>query len=189
MAAALAAEALAQPAPAAAASGDPVRLGAINTETFLTQITNSTADDNALICDASGGGAGLRASSHSGTAVVGDRAQETAFRPFERSRRWRVRAEHHRRGRPQEKRQHALVGRQFAHRVHGATDSVDDSAVWGGENLGGGGIGVLGTTESGDAVGGRSNTGNGVADVSNTGTGVLGVCTGGTGVLASGRPR
>jgi hypothetical protein len=91
-AAAIAAETLGRPAPAAAANGDPVVLGQSNTETAPTQIHNTTDDGLGLACSASGSsstaaqgfsadgvgvrgftsmGAGVQASADNGTGVSG----------------------------------------------------------------------------------------------------------------------
>src|SRR5262249_6905673 len=72
LAAVLAAEALARPAPAAAADGDPVLLGHDgNTETRMTIITNSTAGADVLLCVASGAGFAVRGASDTGAGVLG----------------------------------------------------------------------------------------------------------------------
>jgi len=71
VAAALTAEALARPAPAAAANGDNVILGQDNSETHYTSITNSTDADTALECIAVGSGIGMLGSSDSGAGVAG----------------------------------------------------------------------------------------------------------------------
>jgi hypothetical protein len=67
----LAAEALARPAPAAAANGDSVILGQSNSETQQTTIANSADGLSALLAIASGGGDGLAGKSSSGDGVVG----------------------------------------------------------------------------------------------------------------------
>jgi hypothetical protein len=71
LAAVLAAEALARPAPAAAANGDSVILGQNNPETSGTTITNTTDGESALECRAAGTGAGLAGTSDSGDGVFG----------------------------------------------------------------------------------------------------------------------
>jgi hypothetical protein len=73
LAAVLTAEALARPAPAAAADGDPVLLGQDNKATTVTQITNTTDSANTLSCAASGSAIAVLGESDSsdGTGVAG----------------------------------------------------------------------------------------------------------------------
>jgi len=95
LAAVLTAEALARPAPAAAANGDPIVLGQNNAETSVTTIANSTADSAALRCTAAGNaieassdsfnavfalsnsGTGVAAQSSSSSAIFGDSGSGT----------------------------------------------------------------------------------------------------------------
>jgi len=72
LAAVLTAETLARPVPAAAADGNPVTLGQLNTETTLTEITNSTDNANTLRCSARGSGDAVQAVSDSGAGVSGN---------------------------------------------------------------------------------------------------------------------
>jgi hypothetical protein len=67
----LTAEALARPAPAAAADGDNVILGQTNSETNVTIITNPSTGASALIGIASGGGDALAGQSSTGHGVFG----------------------------------------------------------------------------------------------------------------------
>jgi hypothetical protein len=71
LAAVLAAEALARPAPAAADNGQNVILGQDNGESSSTNIHNDTDGDSALLCTAFGSGQGLYATSVSGDGVFG----------------------------------------------------------------------------------------------------------------------
>ncbi len=72
LAAVLTAEALARPAPAAAANGDNVILGSTsNSETAATVVTNFTDGQIALSGAATGSGTGLLGSTGSGRAVAG----------------------------------------------------------------------------------------------------------------------
>src|SRR5262249_19685218 len=73
LAAAVALEALARPAPAAAADGDSVLLGLDNKATTVTQITNTSDSGNTLFCAASGSGAAVLGESDGefGTGVEG----------------------------------------------------------------------------------------------------------------------
>lgn len=71
LAAVLTAQALARPAPAAAANGDPVLLGQLNSATNGTEIENSTDGQNALTGEATGSGTGLHGVSQDGDAVFG----------------------------------------------------------------------------------------------------------------------
>jgi len=71
LAAVLTAEALARPTPALAGTDGDVVLGAGNTETNATTITNTAAGVDVLDCNATGGGAGVRATSDSGLGVGG----------------------------------------------------------------------------------------------------------------------
>jgi hypothetical protein len=71
LAAVLTAEALARPAPAAAANGDNVILGQTNSETTGTIIENSTDGDVGLAGAATGSGPGLNGTSDSGYGVLG----------------------------------------------------------------------------------------------------------------------
>lgn len=72
LAAVLTAEALARPAPAAAANGNPVILGQANTQTAPTQISDSTGGDIVLECSATGGGVALYATTAQGDAISGN---------------------------------------------------------------------------------------------------------------------
>ena len=72
LAAVLAAQAIARPAPAAADNGGNVILGQANTETSATQISN-TADGTAVLqCVATGLGTGVTGLSDSGDGVFGN---------------------------------------------------------------------------------------------------------------------
>src|SRR5215472_14616978 len=71
LAAVLTAEALARPAPAHAADGDPVILGASNSATSETIISNSAADVTALRVAAAGFGRGVFADTFTGIGVLG----------------------------------------------------------------------------------------------------------------------
>ena len=71
LAAVLTAEALARPAPAAAANGDNMIVGQSNSETSATVIANSTDGDMALVCDAAGPGVGVVGNSDIGDGVLG----------------------------------------------------------------------------------------------------------------------
>jgi hypothetical protein len=71
LAAVLTAEALARPAPAHAANGDPVILAGDNTATAVTNITNTAAGVDALDCFAAGDGSGVEGASATGRGVSG----------------------------------------------------------------------------------------------------------------------
>jgi hypothetical protein len=72
LAAVLTAGVLVRPAPAAAANGDNVILGALNTATGETVITNSSNGITALNAQATGSGIGLQSASDSSDGVLGD---------------------------------------------------------------------------------------------------------------------
>jgi hypothetical protein len=78
----LAADALARPAPAAAADGGSVILGQTNSETSVTIIANSANGASALACLASGAGDGLEGQSSSGHGVVGSTSGSSASGVF-----------------------------------------------------------------------------------------------------------
>jgi hypothetical protein len=71
LAAALTAEALARPAPATAADGDPIVLGADNIGSITTNITNSSDFAAVLIAQATGHGTGMEGVSPNGVGVLG----------------------------------------------------------------------------------------------------------------------
>jgi hypothetical protein len=194
LAAVLAAEALARPAPAAAANGDPVILGQQNDATSATVITNSTDTQVALHCIGTSSSGGVWGSSDIGTGVAGE--TNTGLGVFGRGGSTGIGV----RGLAQ---QHAAVSGESGGDgvygqsgnirtsdstrtgVHGVTDSTTAGAVWG-ENVGGG-PGVKGTASTGDGVGGITSSGHGVIGLSTgTGDGVAGASAGGTGVLAVG---
>ena len=155
----LAAEALARPAPAAAANGGNVILGQDNTETTETDIINSTSGDGVLGLLASGAGNGLTATTASGngvfaisvggTGVLGQSGSPVSGFPG------------------------------VANGVHGLTASFSGVGVLG-ENTGGG-TAVGGISSTGDGVGGTSSSGNGVHGRATAagGAGVLAENTGG----------
>ncbi len=72
LAAVLTAEVLARPTPAVADNGGNVILGAANTETSFTQISNSTAGQISLWGQAAGSGTGLYGTTVDGAGVIGD---------------------------------------------------------------------------------------------------------------------
>ena len=163
LAAVLTAEALARPAPAAAANGGNVILGQGNTETSGTTISNSSGGDFGLEVDGTGSSTGLIGHSDSGIGVDGESSSGTGVRGFSGS----GEGVYGQNGHPVSGFSGVTNG------VHGITDTAS-------------GVGVIGeNTGGGTAVGGISSTGDGVGGTSSSGNGVHGVSSsGGTGVLA-----
>jgi hypothetical protein len=171
----LTAEALARPAPASAADGDPVILGQLNTETGGTSITNSTSGATAFDCTAIG----------SGNAVVGNSETGDGVQGFTNSGNGVTGESVSGRG---VYGQSGNTGSSFgsiSNGVHGVTDSATGVGVLGENADGGTAVGGISTTS--DGVGGTSTSGTGAHGVSSTGIGVLGECPSGTGVRATGK--
>jgi hypothetical protein len=188
VAAVLAAEAIARPAPASAANGDALILGQFNNETTPTQITNMTDGDAGFLVVTKGAGIAMQGTGDSGPGLFGASTSDVGV----------VGSNGPDTGRPavlgQSPSGTGVVGESFTgggvrgrsglHEssatssgtgVHGVTDSDAAGAVWG-ENLAGG-----------DGVRGSASTGNAMIGVSSgSGNGVVGGSAGGIGVLAVG---
>jgi hypothetical protein len=185
VAAVLAAEALAHPAPARAADGDAVVLGQVNNETTVTTIKNSSSSNGALFCS-SDAGFGASGFSSTGTAIIGNTDTGVAGRFASGfggngvigETRGGIGVTGFSVDNEGIRGQAGLTASSVTSShtgVHGITNSDAAGAVWG-ENLAGG-----------DGVRGSASTGNAIIGVaSGSGSGVVGGSAGGTGVLAVG---
>jgi hypothetical protein len=174
----LTAEALARPAPAAAATGDPLILGVDNTETNGTVIRNSTDGVSGLICDVTGNGSALAAHSDSGFGVVGESESNAGVGGASTNGTGVVGVSGS-----------DVVGVSIGlapHGVHGITSSASGAGVLGENDSDGNGVyGHANNSSASGVYGLNDGTGFGLAGRAISGTGVLGDSADGVGVWAS----
>jgi hypothetical protein len=198
VAAVLTAEALARPAPAAAANGDPVILGQLNTETSQTTITDPAFGGGALAVNATGGGGGnaIEASNLSGFGVAGDGLGAGVRGVSSTGDGVQGESTSHNGVYGQSGTTFSVVF--TASGVHGITDSAGGAGVLGenasvsgagvlGESLGAGGVGVSGTAAGGFGIGVVGKGGDTGVQGSGGGIGVQGIASGAGGIGVDGR--
>jgi hypothetical protein len=179
LAAALTAEALARPAPAAAANGDNVILGQENDETTVTTISNKTVGGTVLSCLAGGTGIAVAGTSGNGAGLSGESEVGDGVRGFAiRNGRGIFGSSDGGEGVRGESR--SGIG------VHG----VGFNSATGLQGSSGSGAGVAGFSSTGTAVFGLTSSASQSAvsgQSLDAGPGVLGFSSKGTGVRASGK--
>jgi len=175
----LTAEALARPAPAAAANGDNLVLGSTsNTESSVTEITNTTDGGLVLLCFSTGSGVGVSGQSDSSVGTVGNSASGAGVGGSGITGTGVV----------------GVSGSTLSavgslgdpHGVHGITSSPSGAGVLGENDSGGNGVyGHANNSSASGVYGQNDGTGFGVAGRAISGTGVFGDSADGVGVWAS----